>query len=82
MGPNTSKPHLAEQMVCVGKITRNRIYVPEAMILHVTVDVVLEEELVSAGRDMLALQDLLNPRDLNGGRVHVNLEDAEVFDFA
>ena len=79
MGPNTSKPHLAEQMVCVGKITRNHSSPPK---LHVTVDVVLEEELVNAGRDMLALQDLLNPRDLDGGRVHVNLEDAEVFDFA
>ena len=80
MGPNTSKPHLAEQMVCVGVVTHD--VRPPAVILHVAVDVVLEEELVNAGRDMLALQDLLNPRDLDGGRVHINLEDAEIFDFA
>ena len=70
MGPNTSKPHLAEQMVCVGVVTHD--VRPPAVILHVAVDVVLEEELVNARGDVVALQDLLNPGEFDRRRVHVH----------
>ena len=75
--PNASVPHLAQEVVSISEESLN---VLPPVLLHNAVDVMLDEELVDAGGDKLALQYLLDPASLDQRIMDADLQNAEILD--